>query len=51
MMKLSRREAVVSAAVAGAVLGEAIMTGYHYGVPGAESMQKDGDGYAFVPVA
>lgn len=30
---------------------KAIMTGYHYGVPGAGTIQKDGDGYAFVPVA
>lgn len=33
------------------VAEKAIMTGYHYGVPGAGTMQKDGDGYAFVPVA
>lgn len=33
------------------VADKAIMTGYHYGVPGAGTMQKDGDGYAFVPVA
>ena len=33
------------------VTDKAIMTGYHYGVPGAGTMQKDGDGYAFVPVA
>jgi glyoxylase-like metal-dependent hydrolase (beta-lactamase superfamily II) len=33
------------------VADRAIMTGYHYGVPGAGRMEKDGDGYAFVPVA
>lgn len=33
------------------VADKAVMTGYHYGVPGAGTMQKDGDGYAFVPVA
>ena len=33
------------------VAEKAIMTGYHYGVAGAGTMQKDGDGYAFVPVA
>jgi glyoxylase-like metal-dependent hydrolase (beta-lactamase superfamily II) len=33
------------------VAEKAIMTGYHYGVPGAGTMQKDGDGYTFVPVA
>lgn len=30
---------------------KAVMTGYHYGLPGAGTIQKDGDGYAFVPVA
>ncbi len=30
---------------------KAIMTGYHYGVPGAGRIEKDGDGYAFVPIA
>lgn len=30
---------------------KAIMTGYHYGVPGAGRIEKDGSGYAFVPVA
>ncbi|MFN0220082.1 MAG: MBL fold metallo-hydrolase [Hyphomicrobium sp.] len=29
----------------------AIMTGYHYGVPGAGRIAKDGNGYAYVPVA
>ncbi len=33
------------------VAEKAIMTGYHYGVPGAGTMSKDGDGYTFVPVA
>ncbi|MGQ0456400.1 MAG: MBL fold metallo-hydrolase [Hyphomicrobium sp.] len=30
---------------------KAMMTGYHYGVPGAGRIAKDGNGYAFVPVA
>ncbi len=29
----------------------AILTGYHYGVPGAGRMVKDGAGYTFVPLA
>ncbi len=33
------------------VADRAIMTGYHYGLPGAGRMEKDGDGYAFVPVS
>ena len=33
------------------VAEKAIMTGYHYGVPGAGTMNKDGDGYSFVPVS
>jgi len=33
------------------VADRAIMTGYHYGVPGAGRIEKDGDGYAFVPIA
>ena len=27
------------------------ITGYHYGLPGAGTIQKDGSGYAFVPAA
>ena len=30
---------------------KAIMTGYHYGVPGAGRIEKDGVGYAYVPIA
>jgi hypothetical protein len=26
------------------------ITGYHYGMPGAGTIQKDGAGYAFIPV-
>jgi glyoxylase-like metal-dependent hydrolase (beta-lactamase superfamily II) len=33
-----------------AIADKAIVTGYHYGMPGAGSIQKDGAGYAFVPV-
>ncbi|MCB1519528.1 MAG: MBL fold metallo-hydrolase [Hyphomicrobiaceae bacterium] len=29
----------------------AIITGYHYGMPGAGRIEKDGNGYAFVPIA
>ncbi|MCB1506160.1 MAG: MBL fold metallo-hydrolase [Hyphomicrobiaceae bacterium] len=28
-----------------------IMTGYHFGMPGAGRIQKDGNGYAYVPLA
>jgi len=28
----------------------AIMTGYHYGMPGAGRIEKDGSGYAFLPL-
>jgi glyoxylase-like metal-dependent hydrolase (beta-lactamase superfamily II) len=34
-----------------AIADKAIVTGYHFGMPGAGRMEKDGDGYAFVPVA
>ena len=34
-----------------AIAEKAIMTGYHYGMPGAGRIAKDGDGYAYVPVA
>ena len=27
------------------------ITGYHYGLPGAGTIQKDGNGYAFVPIS
>ncbi len=30
---------------------KAIVTGYHYGMPGAGRIEKDGAGYAFIPVA
>jgi glyoxylase-like metal-dependent hydrolase (beta-lactamase superfamily II) len=32
------------------VADNAVMTGYHFGMPGAGRMTKDGAGYAFVPV-
>jgi len=33
-----------------AIADNAVITGYHFGMPGAGRMQKDGTGYAFVPV-
>ncbi|MEQ1710965.1 MAG: MBL fold metallo-hydrolase, partial [Hyphomicrobium sp.] len=33
-----------------AIADKAIVSGYHYGMPGAGTIQKDGAGYAFVPV-
>jgi glyoxylase-like metal-dependent hydrolase (beta-lactamase superfamily II) len=32
------------------VADKATVTGYHFGLPGAGSIKKDGKGYAFVPV-
>lgn len=34
-----------------AIAEKAVVTGYHWGVPGAGTIVKDGNGYAFVPVA
>jgi len=34
-----------------AITDKAIVTGYHYGMPGAGRIEKDGAGYAFVPLA
>lgn len=34
-----------------AIADKAIITGYHFGMPGAGRVEKDGNGYAFVPVA
>ena len=34
-----------------AVADNALITGYHFGMPGAGRMVKDGNGYTFVPVA
>ncbi len=34
-----------------AVADKSIITGYHWGLPGAGTLQKDGNGYALVPVA
>lgn len=34
-----------------AIADKAVITGYHYGIPGAGRIEKDGDGYAYVPVA
>lgn len=33
-----------------AVADKAIVTGYHWGLPGAGTIRKDGNGYAFIPV-
>ena len=33
-----------------AVADKAIVTGYHWGMPGAGTIQKDGNGYVLVPV-
>lgn len=33
------------------VADKTIMTGYHYGMPGAGRIEKDGAGYTFVPLA
>lgn len=33
------------------VADKAIMTGYHYGMPGAGRIEKDGSGYAYLPLA
>ena len=43
--------ALTAATACAFVADRAIMTGYHYGVPGAGRIEKDGDGYAFVPIA
>lgn len=34
-----------------AVAEKALITGYHFGMPGAGRIEKDGQGYAFVPLA
>jgi hypothetical protein len=33
-----------------AVADGAVLTGYHWGMPGAGTIRKDGNGYALVPV-
>lgn len=33
-----------------AVADKSVLTGYHWGMPGAGTLQKDGNGYALVPV-
>ncbi len=33
-----------------AIADKATLTGYHWGMPGAGTLKKDGNGYAFVPV-
>jgi hypothetical protein len=34
-----------------AVADKSVITGYHWGMPGAGTLQKDGNGYALVPVS
>ena len=34
----------------GVVADKTMVTGYHFGLPGAGKIKKDGKGYAFVPV-
>lgn len=34
-----------------AITDKATLTGYHWGMPGAGTLTKDGNGYAYVPVA
>lgn len=34
-----------------AIADKAVITGYHYGIPGAGRIEKDGNGYVFIPVA
>jgi glyoxylase-like metal-dependent hydrolase (beta-lactamase superfamily II) len=34
-----------------AVADKSVLTGYHWGMPGAGTLQKDGSGYALVPVS
>ena len=33
------------------IADKTIITGYHYGMPGAGRIEKDGNGYAFIPLA
>ncbi len=33
------------------VADQMVCTGYHWGMPGAGSVVKDGNGYALVPIA
>lgn len=33
-----------------AIADKAVLTGYHWGMPGAGTLKKDGKGYAYVPV-
>lgn len=45
-MAIASRKAVFDRAIA----DKAIVTGYHWGMPGAGTIKKDGNGYALVPV-
>lgn len=33
-----------------AIADKIVMTGYHWGMPGAGTVRKDGNGYAFIPI-
>ena len=33
------------------IADKAVITGYHYGMPAAGRIEKDGDGYAYIPLA
>ena len=46
-MAVASRKAIFDRAIA----DKAIVTGYHWGLPGAGTIKKDGNGYALVPVA
>ena len=45
-LAVTSRKAIFDRAIA----DKAIVTGYHWGMPGAGTIQKDGNGYALVPV-
>ena len=34
-----------------AIADKALINGYHWGLPGVGKIKKDGNGYAFVPLA
>ena len=46
-MAVASRKAIFERAIA----DKAIVTGYHWGLPGAGTIQKNGNGYALVPVS
>ena len=44
-------EAARRSALDRAIADKLVCSGYHWGMPGAGTVQKDGNGYALVPVA